>query len=370
MVLAGLTGSGNVGVSLVGVATASGTTDAKGHFQFTGLPAGAYLLELQAVSTREGALTSAVTVPDGGVAQAGRFTFHPVGGVSGTVTAADGAPASGGTVVAVVGTGAVAQPDAAGHFALDGVPIGAQTVVATAPDGTRAQADGVTVTRGDTAKVPSLVLQPASGADLTGQVVLPGVTDASGIAVTLTGPASGATTTAADGGYAFSGLPAGTYAVTAASAASREGQATVTVTVGADPAQAPDLTLTPVGTVAGKVTLGAATGNAGITVVVRGAEGGAVGYTDDAGNYAVSGAPLGAVTVEATRPGFQVGTADTGPVTWGDTVTAPDLALAPAPGGSGSLGTFSGTVQLLGQADSSGIKVSSAAPPPGHHRRR
>ena len=101
-------------MSLVGVATAGGTTDAKGPFQFTGLPAGAYLLELQAVSTREGALTSAVTVPDGGVAQAGRFTFHPVGGVSGTVTAADGAPASGGTVVAVVGTGAVAHPDAAG----------------------------------------------------------------------------------------------------------------------------------------------------------------------------------------------------------------------------------------------------------------
>ncbi|MBI4083415.1 MAG: hypothetical protein HY423_12480 [Candidatus Lambdaproteobacteria bacterium] len=123
-----------------------------------------------------------------------------------------------------------------------------------------------------------------------------GLSDHAGIAVSLENTASpgtiaARTTTAGSGAYAFSDVSAGTYNVYAASDRSVERLGTTQVTVSTGAVTAADLTLTPVGTIAGTVTLTGAADHTGTVVFLAGKSYAA--FTSKTGAYTIANVPPG-----------------------------------------------------------------------------
>lgn len=176
--------------------------------------------------------------------------------------------------------------------------------------------------------------------NVTGKVVLDGETDASGIRVSLAGRAA---VTAADGSYHFELLSGGTYALRASADATREGAVEAAVEAPEEGSvTVPDMKLTPVGDVEGTVTLGASTGNAGISVMS--ADGGALAVTDDAGHYVLRGVPTGSRQLVASAPGYAQ-SSFTVQVSRGGKASAAPLALSRPANHQ-----FTGKALLLGAA--------------------
>jgi hypothetical protein len=153
-------------------------------------------------------------------------------------------------------------------------------------------------------------------------------------------------TTASDGTYTLTNLPAGTITVTASLSGYQSGSATVTITAGGT-TTAPTIQLTPInlGNVTGAVVSSAGGPIAGATVRAQGLS----AVIDSGGNYTLNDLPAGAATITATATGFQSGSVNVTVVT-GTTVTAPTISLVP---GSGAV---SGTVK-----DSSGPPIAGAS---------
>lgn len=168
---------------------------------------------------------------------------------------------------------------------------------------------------------------------ISGVATLAGQASSASLVVTLVGPSTAAAVTAADGSYSFTGAGNGTYAVTAVADSTLERSRTVAVTVDGADATAEPIAFTPVGSLTGRVTLGAATGNAGISVIVSGT--GAAGVTDDAGSYTLTDVPAGSHDVVATLPGYAAGISPAVAVPFDATGNVPDLVLAP--GGTASI---------------------------------
>ncbi|MBS2021561.1 MAG: carboxypeptidase regulatory-like domain-containing protein, partial [Deltaproteobacteria bacterium] len=126
--------------------------------------------------------------------------------------------------------------------------------------------------------------------------------DQSGTAITLAGATPGATTTDASGNYSFTGLAAGTYFVTAASADSIEHAVFVEVDVTKDKAStASALTLTGAGSISGTVTLHGLTDHTGTTASAVG--GGSVTTGAD-GTFTLRGVKAGATNVVLAHDGW------------------------------------------------------------------
>lgn len=119
----------NVTVALSGAASRGTRTAGDGAFTFEKVPAGAYVVSIDLVDTREKRASVGVAVT-GASQDVGELRMTPVGRIGGTVTL-NGAPA-GGVPVSVAGTELVATSDALGRFDFAEVPTGDATFVATA----------------------------------------------------------------------------------------------------------------------------------------------------------------------------------------------------------------------------------------------
>lgn len=118
----------NVTVTLSGAASRGTRTGAGGVFSFEKVPAGAYVVSVDLVDSREKRASVGVSVT-GNAADVGELRLTVVGRVGGTVTL-NGAPA-GGVQVAVAGTTLLAVSDALGRFDFPEVPTGDATFVAS-----------------------------------------------------------------------------------------------------------------------------------------------------------------------------------------------------------------------------------------------
>ncbi len=201
----------------------------------------------------------------------------------------------------------------------------------------------------------SLLLAAAcSSGTLRGVATLDGATDSSGILVSLAGPRSAVTTTAADGSYQFAHLPDGDYAVVATADGTLEGSLTTSAPL--SQGELASLLFHPVGAITGHVTRGGATtGCSGIVVVAQGSSG--VATTDDSGAFELDGITPGSHDLNAYTSGYLQGTARGVMVTRGQTTAAPDIDLTIAPVGDAA-GTLIGQARLAGGADPAGITVS------------
>ena len=256
-------------------------------------------------------------------------------GLAGITVQLSGGPTTAADVV--TGTG--------GRYTFGPLAPGTYTVTAVVPTGSTATTPNpvtVTVTAGTAATAPDIGLQGTSGS-LTGPVFTDtdgnGVDDGAGdparagvtVTLSLNGTTVATTTTGTDGTYSFTGLPAGTYTVTATTPAGTTATTplTGTVVVGSAAATGPAFGFQPTnGTAAGTVFLdssrdgaqqGGETGYAGATVTLtRG--GTAVNSTTSGsdGSYAFTGLSPATYTVTVTLPNGYVATS---PLTVSGTVT-------------------------------------------------
>jgi len=351
VILDGESDHSGVVVTLSGPTSAAAVTGADGTYAFADVLAGNYTLIASAKSTVEGTLSTALVVADA-PSTASDLTFAPLGDVDGKATLGT-EKGNAGIVVLAAGTSSVAVTDDAGKFTLHDVRTGSRDVIASFP-GFDAAKSSLTVKYGTSTTIGDLSLKKTGDApgSITGKVTLTGTTDASGVAITLTGARAGAFVTDASGSYAFSGLPDGAYAITAAAVSTSEGSASTTVTVKGGATSASDLSLTALGAIVGIVTLGGTTGNAGI--VVYGSGGSAAAFTDDAGNYRIP-SPVGSFTVSATKASYTTATVTAPAVTYKGTATAPAIVLSPD---SSMTGSLAGVATLVGLTTFGGTTVA------------
>jgi hypothetical protein len=397
---------GGVSPSLAGITVSvagqsyAAVTDAAGSYVISGVPAGTYTL--QAVrADYETASVSGVTatldtggrtvaipdlalrrvratlrgtvslrLPNDALEASGGADVTITGAGGGAGTAAAGAAAAGGT--GAFAGAAVTTPS--GDFIIPDVPapLGAYTLTASKL-GYVTQTTTVTFQDGSFV-VQTVQLQIDPGA-IVGTVLVRGAADSFGVTVRARGATLGGTpwedttTSAADGSYRLSGLPAGTYGVTfergdlvTASAGTRA------VVPAQDTAVGLVEVLPATGAISGVMQLPGASSSAGVVITAAGTTASASTVTDAAGAFTLTGLPVGSYTVTARKdPEWQPSTSPGVAVVRDQTTALATSALAPW--ATASLGgvarlegatLHSGTTVTLSGTDFRGVAV-----PPG-----
>jgi Carboxypeptidase regulatory-like domain/Bacterial TSP3 repeat/Bacterial Ig-like domain (group 2) len=107
------------------------TTDAVGHYSFTGVFVGPFSVNASSAITRQGGHTDGTLTGDGGTAAA-NITLQATGSITGTVFHFGGTVAAG-NVVVTLSDGHSTTADAQGRYRMDLVPVGAYTIDVTDP---------------------------------------------------------------------------------------------------------------------------------------------------------------------------------------------------------------------------------------------
>ncbi|MFZ5468909.1 MAG: carboxypeptidase regulatory-like domain-containing protein [Myxococcota bacterium] len=185
---------------------------------------------------------------------------------------------------------------------------------------------------------------------LTGRVTVIGG-DASLAVVTLSGVVTRATPVASDGSYTFEGLPDGVYLVEAAAPSTAEGRGFARGEVLLGKGEVPEMSLTGVGKVSGRVL--SPTGAAGAEVFVSGRE--ARQRVGEEGAFLLERVPAGTQTLVAARDGYEPSYAQVN-VPYGATVENQILTLSEVAHGAGKI---SGKAFFFNKTDHSGITVTA-----------
>lgn len=220
-------------------------------------------------------------------------TTASVGTVTGKVTNTAGAPISGASVSSG-GNGAITGSD--GIYTLQ-LPGGTATLTA-ALAGYQNASESVTVTAGQSTQAATLQIQPVNPGNVTGSVMDSNNAALAGATVSAAGLS---TTSAADGTYTLSNLPAGQTTIQASLTGFQSGSTSMTVVASAT-TPAPAITLvSSSGAIAGNVKSSTGAVIAGASVGF----GGGTATTDANGNYSLTGVPVGTVQLVASAQGFQ-----------------------------------------------------------------
>ena len=260
---------------------------------------------------------------DGTVVDSGSLPCQGIGGLAGTVTdSVFGGPIAG-AAVSYSGTGpggpvsGQVTTNASGQYAIGNLPVTTYSVSVSAANYSDQSAmvavGGGSTTRHDFAVVGNPGTITGSVTDATSDQPVGGAT------VSYSG---GSTTSDAAGHYAFSAVAEGNYTLTAA--ASGHGSASRAVAVAAGASVTQDFALPPSpGAITGTVT--DAVSNTPIGGASVSYSGGSA-VTDSAGQYTLSGVPVGTYTLDAGASGY-VNQSQLVTVTTGSTSTQ-DFALA------------------------------------------
>lgn len=299
------------------------STDASGNYTISGLIGGTYILKFGGTgqyatewySNQSNPLTATpVNVPEGGAVSGINAQLDPGARFSGTVTRSDGGPLQS-VSVSVYDSNqqyvANAYTDASGNYTTPGLPSGTYRITFADTSGylgewytnkdSFATADPLNVVAPTLQTGINAVL--AKGGAISGRVTNAGGTPLSNVFVSASGANGGGYDyTDASGNYTIDGLRSGSYKVRAAplSASTNLVGSTRTVNVTAPATTSGvDLTMTPGGTITGRVTDGSGMPLNGITVFIRNEDGSYQNYvyTDGSGVYTATGLPTGAYRV-------------------------------------------------------------------------
>ena len=146
--------------------------------------------------------------------------------------------------------------------------------------------------------------KPSTPATLTGIVhCAVGLYQSANIKVRLVGAVSTLTLADNQGNYRFEGVTPGHYLLSASADATREGEVEVGIDVAPDAdTMAPELSLTPSGSVSGRITIaGAQSGNGGVAVTLDGSD--FAVSTDDSGAFTLPRVAVGTYRLRAQKLG-------------------------------------------------------------------
>jgi uncharacterized protein (DUF2141 family) len=204
-----------VRIDLTGAATANTTTDASGHYSFSGLSNGNYTVTPSLSGFIFNPASSAVTMSNADVtgknftATASSASTYSI---SGTVS---GAVQQNVTITLSGSNSGSTLTDASGNYSFAGLVNGSYTVTPSLAGYTfNPTSTAVTVSNANaTGKNFTATAGTAPTYSLSGTVSGPYV---EGVTITMSGDGSGTTTSDASGNYSFANLPAGTYTLTPA----------------------------------------------------------------------------------------------------------------------------------------------------------
>lgn len=287
-----------VTVLLQGTTTLSTESDATGAFDFLGVPAGEYLL----IPVHEDYLfdpaSRFVVVGADVTGQAFTASVNPTARtISGTVSGA----ATAGVTMTLVGpspatTSRTFATDGAGAFAFRGLTDGLYLLTPSAAGFAFSPANCLVTIAGPSVSevhfTSTFVPHRISGR-VTGSVV-------AGVAVALDGDTSATTVTAADGTYAFTGLPNGSYTVTPAAPGTFFSPGSATVTLDGFDRTDVDFTAAPTHAISGVVTGDV---QAGVLISLAGPLT-ATATTDASGRFTFPDLPSGGYVVIASADGY------------------------------------------------------------------
>jgi len=328
-VVDGLTGVALIGVAanLTGAANHSVTSDGSGFFRFVNLPFGSYSLTLSlssyATVTTQTQINAGQVVDFGTIALT-KSTAATTGTVRGIVTDAQTGQPLIGVAIVVTGTTPVVT-DASGAYQIANVPPGAISLTANKV-GYAGASGSATVTAGSIVIFSPALSAQAGDVTLQGRIV-EAATGAplSGVTVNLSGPTAGTLITGVDGRFIFTGIPGGSYTLTATTS----GFFGLTASVAVNPGQYDlgDLGLSTdepatTGILRGTVT-DAQTGTpiAGASV----SAGGSNTTADAAGVYLFAGLQPGAVVIQVSSANYVGASAAGTIVAGGTTIFSPAL---------------------------------------------
>jgi hypothetical protein len=348
--------TGNAGI-VITVANSSlvTVTDDSGHFTLSNVPSGTHditaSLNGYTAASKTGLAVPYKTAVDAGTLTLVKGNGSGAGSISGKVTVPSSVSVA---QIVLTLTGPVTQsshPQADGSFTFSNLPDGAYLVTAAGPGLSPPSAVlSATLTNGSAATGIDFVFVPANASNtgsIAGTVTLTGLTDASGVVITLTGPQSAGTVTAQSGTYSFSNLPDGDYLVTATANSVVPPTAVRSVTLsGGNASTGQDFTLQVVGSVSGTVTANGSPAG-GANVAVSGTTLLTVALSD--GTYQIAGVPVGTATLVAVANGTNPST-QTVTVTRGQNSTL-DFALTVAQGVTTQLASQALVVGNGGQAN-------------------
>jgi hypothetical protein len=246
----------------------SATTAADGSFTLGDVPPGVATVTASATGY-EAHDYGPVLVSAGTQTALGDTTLAvPRGGLDGSVVL-EGRTDHSGVLVSIQGTSFATITGPSGEFAFTGLVAAQYTVVASHPEFATTTLSDQTVVGGESTAVGALTLTANPGA-ISGFVFLEGASDHTGILVSVTGTSYTAVT-AADGSYTISGVPAGTWPLSAeATDHDRHDFSPAIVSPGAT-TTAPTATLVQKrGVIAGVVTLEGQTSHAGVRIDLQG----------------------------------------------------------------------------------------------------
>jgi hypothetical protein len=264
--------------------------------------------------------------PTGDLGPVGPLTY---GNISGHVTLSGG---TGNVTAVTVAAGTYnTHPDAGGNYTLTNVLTGTYTVNAMLAGYSTGTVTGVVVVENLTTPNVDFTLNyiPVTGF-ITGTVTLNG---GSGNVTQVTVTAGTYTTNPNSSGIYSLEVPGGTYTVTGSLPGYSSGVVPGVTVINGQTTPNVNLTLNPVGSIQGQVTLNGGSGNVTQTIVAAGTY---TSHPDSFGNYGMD-VPIGTYNVTASLSGYETGLVANVVVNEGQATTGVNFTLEPI--------LFSGTIE-------------------------
>ncbi len=363
--LAGHTDASGTVVSIAG-ATAVTATD--GSFSFTGLAVGNYTPVAQHTAYVTATLPAyAVTLGATAHASAVQLALDTTGSVAGTATL-EGSSSASGIAVALTGSDVngtavtlTAITNSSGSYRVATVPAGTYAVDLSKAGYVGVHSGGLTVTPGLALTVSAAALTISRGS-VSGQLLLAGLTDASGTTVAIDGTSLTAVT-GTDGTFSIGGIPAGTYTYSARHTGyTNFGSASFTIAQGSQltvPSTAATMALSSGASITGTVALEGGADPTGVVVSLSGTDqtGAAVTKTTAAaksGAYSLTALAAGNYAIALSFSGYITTSLAAVSLSVGGTYAEPATTLAIA------RGTVAGTLTAPGASTNSGTLVQIA----------
>jgi inhibitor of cysteine peptidase len=311
-----------VTVTLSGGRSAAATTDAGGAFVFASLPAGADYA-LTPSSARYSFAPASQSFDDLGADAAAVFSGTPLfHSITAQVFTVNNAPVPGARVTLAGAKSAQGVTDSKGFVVFGDLPRGGSYTLAPAPLVGYAFPSGPQTFNNLTADQGYSFFAAPTAYKLRGRVTAGGAA-LPGVAVTLSGSASAATTTDAAGDYAFDIPASGDYTVTASKRHYTFAPASAAFSAVTGERRADFAATLNRHRIAGRVARADGRAMAGVTVTLSGAQA-ATTTTDAAGDYAFANLPAGgSYTVTPSRAGYDFAPASRSFADLGADQTAP-----------------------------------------------
>ena len=347
-------------VKLAGAASATTTANSSGGYSFTGLASGSYTITASKSGFTFSPSSLAVTVSGANVTGE-NFTASAVPpttySISGTISSA--ANGSGATVKLAGAASTTTTANSSGGYSFTGLASGSYTITASK--------SGFTFS-------PSSLAVTVSGANVTGEnftaSAVPPTTysisgsissaaNGSGATVKLAGAASATTTANSSGGYSFTGLPNGSYTITASKSGFTFSPSSLAVTVSGANVTGENFTASAVPptpySISGSIS--SAANGSGATVKLAGAAS-ATTTANSSGAYSFTGLANGSYTITASKSGFTFSPSSLAVTVSGANVTGENFTASAVPPTTYSI---SGSISSAANGSGATVKLAGAA---------